>query len=300
MLVTSGLGGVFPQGYPGGARGRGASRCRAAAGAGARHAARADRQRPRSDVDLVRRPSHPPPASSGRAAPARRCRTGRAGGIQPPATMRKRARRGTDGVQPRTERATSRAGRMLLSSVGRADPLARCRCPLPLSSALRPPFLVLVVLYWSIATPHAGGLALGFFAASRSMSSRARCSASTRWRSRWSPTSPCASTRTSAPSPSSSSRSSCSPRCSLYEFVLFSIDGWSGHPVTSALALAAHRHRARIIWPLHRGSARPHPRSALTPMVRGVRIKDHWQRAAALRSARARRRLSSSSRSRWC
>ena len=36
--------------------------------------------------------------------------------------------------------------------------------PLPATLALvRPMFLVLTVLYWSIASPRAGGIALGFF-----------------------------------------------------------------------------------------------------------------------------------------
>jgi rod shape-determining protein MreD len=34
----------------------------------------------------------------------------------------------------------------------------------PMLDALRPPLLVLVVLYWSIAAPRAGGLTLGFAA----------------------------------------------------------------------------------------------------------------------------------------
>ncbi len=36
--------------------------------------------------------------------------------------------------------------------------------PLPIwLSAVRPAFLVLTVMYWSIATPRLGGIALGFF-----------------------------------------------------------------------------------------------------------------------------------------
>jgi rod shape-determining protein MreD len=34
----------------------------------------------------------------------------------------------------------------------------------PWADVLRPPFLVLAVLYWSIAAPRAGGIALGFLA----------------------------------------------------------------------------------------------------------------------------------------
>src|SRR5690606_19384391 len=34
----------------------------------------------------------------------------------------------------------------------------------PMLDALRPPFLVLAVLYWSIAAPRAGGITLGFVA----------------------------------------------------------------------------------------------------------------------------------------
>ena len=51
---------------------------------------------------------------------------------------------------------------MALSAVGA---LALAIIPLPSAlDALRPDFLVLVVFYWSIESPRAGGLALAFFA----------------------------------------------------------------------------------------------------------------------------------------
>jgi rod shape-determining protein MreD len=50
---------------------------------------------------------------------------------------------------------------MLISSLGA---LAFAVIPLPkVLDALRPDFLVLVVFYWSIESPRAGGLALAFF-----------------------------------------------------------------------------------------------------------------------------------------
>jgi rod shape-determining protein MreD len=57
---------------------------------------------------------------------------------------------------------TEPRGRMFLSSL-----VALILSALPLApgiDAIRPPFLVLVVLYWSIATPRAGGITLGFAA----------------------------------------------------------------------------------------------------------------------------------------
>ena len=94
--------------------------------------------------------------------------------------------------------------RMLLSAL---VALILTVLPLPAwSDVVRPQFLVLMVLYWSIDAPRAGGIALGFFAGlvldvfQGPVLGRARAGAR-----RWSPTSRCASTSRSAPSPPSSS-----------------------------------------------------------------------------------------------
>src|SRR5688572_30024210 len=63
-------------------------------------------------------------------------------------------------MSPRSERLPR--GRMLLTAL---IALILSVLPLPLWFAgLRPAFLVLTVLYWSIAAPRAGGLGLGFAA----------------------------------------------------------------------------------------------------------------------------------------
>jgi rod shape-determining protein MreD len=55
----------------------------------------------------------------------------------------------------------SRGGMLLTTLVG----LVLTILPLPGSlDIIRPAFLVLIVLYWSIAVPRAGGIGLGFFA----------------------------------------------------------------------------------------------------------------------------------------
>ncbi len=59
------------------------------------------------------------------------------------------------------ERTQDSLGRALLTVI---VALALSVLPLPLwLAAVRPAFLVLTVMYWSIAAPRTGGIALGFF-----------------------------------------------------------------------------------------------------------------------------------------
>lgn len=138
-------------------------------------------------------------------------------------------------------------GRMLLSSVV-ALILSALPLPAPVE-AFRPPFLVLVVLYWSIATPRAGGLALGFFgglaldifqgsvlgqhALALSLVTYIAVREHQKIRSK----------------PFFQQSLMVLAALFIFEGVLFSIDGWSGHPVTSGWRWF-HILSGALIWPL--------------------------------------------------
>jgi rod shape-determining protein MreD len=121
--------------------------------------------------------------------------------------------------------------------------------PLPVwLDALRPAFLVLTVLYWSINTPRAGGIGLGFacglmldvfqgpvlgeHALALSIVGYIAVREHQRIRSK----------------PAFQQSLLVFAALLFYEFVVFAIDGWTGHPVTSPLRWV-HCLTGAIIWP---------------------------------------------------
>lgn len=136
-------------------------------------------------------------------------------------------------------------GAMLLTAL-----LALILTVLPLPNWLnlvRPAFLVLTVLYWSIASPRAGGIALGFFAGIMldvfqgpllGEHALALCIVTY-----------------IAVREHQKIRSKPAFQQSLivfaallaYESILFAIDGWSGHPLTSPLRWT-HTVTGAIFW----------------------------------------------------
>lgn len=136
--------------------------------------------------------------------------------------------------------------RLLLSAV---VALALTALPLPpwLDMA-RPAFLVLTVLYWSINAPRSGGVAFGFFAGlmldvfqgpvlgehalALSLITYITVREHQRIRSK----------------PAFQQALLVFAALVVYEFVLFAIDGWTGHPVTSP-ARWMHTLTGALIWP---------------------------------------------------
>jgi rod shape-determining protein MreD len=121
--------------------------------------------------------------------------------------------------------------------------------PLPAwADVVRPAFLVLTVLYWSVNAPQAGGLAFGFFAGlvldvfqgpvlgehalALSMITYVAVREHQRIRSK----------------PAIQQAMFVFLALILYEVVLFTIDGWTGHPVTSPLRWV-HTLTGALIWP---------------------------------------------------
>jgi rod shape-determining protein MreD len=121
--------------------------------------------------------------------------------------------------------------------------------PLPLwLDVLRPPFLVLTVLYWSINMPRAGGIGLGFIcgllldvfqgpvlgehALALSLIAYIAVREHQRIRSK----------------PAFQQSLIVLTALIFYEFVAFAIDGWTGHPVTSPLRWL-HALTGAIVWP---------------------------------------------------
>ena len=121
--------------------------------------------------------------------------------------------------------------------------------PLPTSlDVLRPAFLVLTVLYWSINTPRAAGIGLGFLcgllldvfqgpvlgehALALSIVAYIAVREHQRIRSK----------------PAFQQALIVFPALIFYEFVVFAIDGWTGHPVTSPLRWV-HTVTGALIWP---------------------------------------------------
>ena len=136
--------------------------------------------------------------------------------------------------------------RLLLSAL-----LALILTVLPLPwwlDVARPAFLVLTVLYWSVNAPRAGGLAIGFFAGlmldvfqgpvlgehalALSLITYIAVREHQRIRSK----------------PAFQQSLIVLAALIIYEAVLFAIDGWTGHPVTSALRWV-HTVTGALIWP---------------------------------------------------
>jgi rod shape-determining protein MreD len=137
--------------------------------------------------------------------------------------------------------------RLLLSAV-----VALILTVLPLPrwlDVVRPAFLVLTVLYWSVNAPRAGGLAIGFFAGlmldvfqgpvlgehalALSLITYIAVREHQRIRSK----------------PAIQQALIVLAALLMYEVVLFMIDGWTGHPVTSPLRWV-HPFTGAFIWPV--------------------------------------------------
>jgi rod shape-determining protein MreD len=138
-------------------------------------------------------------------------------------------------------------GRMLFSAL-----IALMLTVLPLPPWLdlfRPAFLVLTVLYWSIAAPRAGGIGLGWFsgllldvfqgpvlgqhAMALSLVTYITSREHQKIRSK----------------PVFQQSLLVFAALATYEFVVFAIDGWTGHPLTSPLRWI-HAFTGAVIWPL--------------------------------------------------
>jgi rod shape-determining protein MreD len=138
-------------------------------------------------------------------------------------------------------------GRMLVTAL---VALLLTILPLPQWLAIvRPGFLVLTVLYWSIAAPRAGGLTLGFLSGltldvfrGAVLGQHALALTSITY---------------VAVREHQKIRSKPAFQQSLivlgaliaYEFIVFAIDGWSGHPVSSPLRWVRAATGA-LVWPL--------------------------------------------------
>ena len=113
---------------------------------------------------------------------------------------------------------------------------------------VRPAFLVLTVIYWSVNAPRAGGLAIGFFAGlmldvfqgpvlgehalALSLITYIAVREHQRIRSK----------------PAIQQAMIVFAALVVYEVVLFMIDGWTGHPVTSPVRWV-HTLSGALIWP---------------------------------------------------
>lgn len=118
----------------------------------------------------------------------------------------------------------------------------------PWLEALRPAFLVLAVLYWSVNAPRTGGIALGFFAGlaldvfqgpvlgehalALSLVTYIAVREHQRIRSK----------------PAIQQALIVLAALIIYEIVLFMIDGWTGHAVTTPLRWV-HTLTGALIWP---------------------------------------------------
>ena len=122
--------------------------------------------------------------------------------------------------------------------------------PLPQWLAvLRPAFLVLTVLFWSISAPRAGGLALGFGSGltldvfrgavlgqhALALTTIAYVAVREHQKIR--------------SKPAFQQMLIVLALLIVYEFILFAIDGWSGHPMTSPLRWVPAATGA-LVWPL--------------------------------------------------
>jgi rod shape-determining protein MreD len=121
--------------------------------------------------------------------------------------------------------------------------------PLPPSlDVIRPAFLVLTVLFWAVNAPRAGGVAFGFFAGlaldvfqgpllgehALALALIAYIAVREHQRIRSKPV--------------FQQALFVFPALIVYEFVLFAIDGWTGHPVTSPLRWV-HTVTGALVWP---------------------------------------------------
>ena len=118
----------------------------------------------------------------------------------------------------------------------------------PWLDVVRPAFLVLTVIYWSVNAPRAGGLAIGFFAGllldvfqgpvlgehalALSLITYIAVREHQRIRSK----------------PAIQQALIVFAALILYEVVLFMIDGWTGNPVTSPLRWV-HTVTGALLWP---------------------------------------------------
>jgi rod shape-determining protein MreD len=137
-------------------------------------------------------------------------------------------------------------GRLLLAAL-----VALILTVLPLPpwlDVLRPAFLVLTVLYWSVNAPRTGGIAFGFFAGlmldvfqgpvlgehalALSIVTYIAVREHQRIRSK----------------PAIQQAMFVFVALVFYEVVLFMIDGWTGHPVTSPLRWV-HTLTGALVWP---------------------------------------------------
>jgi rod shape-determining protein MreD len=145
------------------------------------------------------------------------------------------------------DRAKESFGRVLLTVV-----VALVLTVLPLPSwldAVRPAFLVITVLYWSIAAPRVGGIGLGFFSGvaldvfrgavlgqhALALTAITYVAVREHQKIRLKPSFQQALIMLGA--------------LVAYEFILFAIDGWTGHPMTSPLRWI-HALTGALIWPL--------------------------------------------------
>jgi rod shape-determining protein MreD len=118
----------------------------------------------------------------------------------------------------------------------------------PWLDVLRPAFLVLMVLFWSVNSPRTGGIALGFFAGlaldvfqgpvlgqhalALALVTYIAVREHQRIRSK----------------PALQQSLIVFAALIVYEFVVFAIDGWTGHPVISPLRWV-HALTGALIWP---------------------------------------------------
>jgi rod shape-determining protein MreD len=118
----------------------------------------------------------------------------------------------------------------------------------PWLDVVRPAFLVLAVLYWSVNAPRTGGIALGFFAGltldvfqgpvlgehalALALVTYIAVREHQRIRSK----------------PAFQQALIVCAALVVYECVLFAIDGWTGHPITSPLRWL-HTLTGALIWP---------------------------------------------------
>ncbi|MGC1457623.1 MAG: rod shape-determining protein MreD [Steroidobacteraceae bacterium] len=157
------------------------------------------------------------------------------------------------------DRTQESLGRVLLTVV-----VALVLSVLPLPSWLavvRPAFLVITVLYWSITAPRVGGIGLGFFCGvaldvfrgallgqqALALTAITYVVVREHQKIRLKPAFQQALIMLGA--------------LVAYEFILFAIDGWTGHPMTSPLRWI-HAFTGALIWPLA---------TALLDRVRGTR-----------------------------
>jgi rod shape-determining protein MreD len=136
-------------------------------------------------------------------------------------------------------------GRMLLTAL---VALVLTVLPLPpYADLVRPAFLVLTVLYWSIYAPRAGGIGLGWFsgllldvfqgpvlgqhAVALAAVTYVFCREHQRIRSK----------------PGFQQSLIVLVTLASYEFIVFAIDGWTGHPLTSPLRWI-HCVTGALIW----------------------------------------------------